>query len=283
MLNFALDSLDEKELRRPDRVLLMSPAIELTRVAALANIIDVLSIVPIPVLEKVRWQEILPKYDPYKFNSFPVNAARQVNQATKKLQAALQSAEDGGRLAQLPPVVTWQSVVDSTVGSGGTVDRLYARLQGGRHRLVIFDVNRFLGYASMQRPAARQLIDRAIATHPGYTLEVVSNVSAAPFVEPLDLAWPNDGVSLGHVSLPFPPDDPLYGFLPGSGRNGVPSLGSRLLRGESGALTISLGSLTRLRSNPFWGLIDAQVGDLVAADSAGAAQNGEPVGLRVDE
>ena len=63
-------------------------------------------------------------------------------------------------------------------------------------------------------------------------------------------------------------NDPVYGFMPGSGRDGMPSIGSLLLRGESGALTVALGSLTRLRSNPFWSLIDDDVGRLVAADLA---------------
>jgi len=283
-LNYALDALTDPDLRRPDRVLLMSPAIELTAVAALANIIDVLSLVPVPVLEKVRWQDVLPEYDPYKFNSFPVNAARQVNRATKELDAALVTAEENGRIGQLPAVVTWQSVVDSTVGSAGTVDRLYAHLTGGRHRLVIFDVNRGRMLSSVQRPAARAVIDRAVADNHGYTLEVVANASedgpglaltrytpddAPPSTEILDAEWPTGVVSLGHVSLPFPPDDPVYGILPGSGHGGVPSIGSLLLRGEGGALTISLGSLTRLRSNPFWSLMDRQLGEIVAADLAG--------------
>jgi len=282
-LNYALDALNDPDLRRPDRVLLLSPAIELTRVAVLANIIDVLSLVPVPLLEKVRWQDVLPEYDPYKFNSFPVNAARQVNRATKELGAALLAAEKDGRIGQLPPVVTWQSVVDSTVGSAGTVDRLYARLRGGKHRLVIFDVNRSRMLSSVQRPAARAVIDRAVADNRGYTLDIVANAhedgsgmaltrytpdGTPPSTEILDAAWPPDVVSLGHVSLPFPPDDPVYGFLPGSGNDGVPSIGSLLLRGENGALTISLGSLTRLRSNPFWRLIDRQLGEIVAADLA---------------
>jgi alpha-beta hydrolase superfamily lysophospholipase len=279
-LTYALAALDDPGLRRPDAVLLMSPAIELTPVAALANIIDAVAFlpVPIPVLEKVRWQDVLAEYDPYKFNSFPVNAARQVNRATRKLQAALEDAERSGRLASLPPVVTWQSVVDSTVGSAGTL-KLYARLRGGQHRLVLFDVNRLRGLGSLQRPSLGAAIDGAVAAHPGYRLEVVTNASPdtpevvlrryapgspVPEVEPLGLAWPADVASLGHVALPFPPDDPVYGFLPGSGRDGLPSLGSRLLRGENGALTISLGSLTRLRSNPFWSLIDRQVAQLAA-------------------
>jgi len=282
VLEYALDSLADDRLRRPDRVLLMSPAIELTPVAALANIIDAVAFlpVPIPVLEKVRWQEVVAEFDPYKFNSFPVNAARQVNRATNKLQDALLEAEEAGRLPELPPVITWQSVVDSTVGSGGALN-LYSRLPGGQHRLVLFDVNRSRGLSSLQRPTARAAIDSAIGNHPGYTLEVVSNKSvdteavvlqryspgsSLPAVEELDLAWPGDVVSLGHVALPFPPDDPVYGFLPGSGHDGLQSLGSRLLRGENGALTISLGSLTRLRSNPFWGLIERQVAELFPAE-----------------
>jgi len=84
--------------------------------------------------------------------------------------------------------------------------------------------------------------------------------------------WPAGIVSLGHVALPFPPGDPVYGFIQGSGRNGIPSIGSWLLRGENGAVTIALGSLTRLRSNPFWAFIDGEIDALVAADLLGPGQ-----------
>ena len=75
---YTLDSLGDEPLRKPDRVLLVSPAINLTRLAALANIIDLLGVVPLQGLEKVHWQAIVAEYDPYKFNSFPVNATRQI-------------------------------------------------------------------------------------------------------------------------------------------------------------------------------------------------------------
>lgn len=283
-LLYALDSLDDPDLRRPDRVLLLSPAIELTRVAALANIIDVASVVPVPVLEKVRWQEIVSEFDPYKFNSFPVNASRQVNRATRALQRELERAELDGRLARMPPVTAWQSVVDSTVGATGTVDTLFGRLRDPRHRLILFDVNRSTALRSVQRPAARELIERTERSRPAYTLDVVTNAatdSEAVMVhrrspggtvtdQSTAATWPADLVSLGHVALPFPPDDPVYGFRRGSGRGGIPSIGSWLLRGESGAITVSLGSLTRLRSNPFWSLIDEQVGAIADADLAAA-------------
>jgi len=282
VLQYALDALQDDALRRPDRVLLVSPAIELTRVAALAEVIDIFTLVPIPVLDKARWQAIAPEFDPYKFNSFPVNASRQINRATRALQSSLQDAQRGGRLAQLPPVVTWQSVVDSTVGSLGVVDQVYARLSGPAHRLVMFDMNRLPELGSVARPAARALIDRLEAAPRGYTLDVVSNDNgqlpriavrrsapgASPELRATTLDWPGGLVSLGHVALPFPADDPVYGFVRGSGRDGIPSIGSWLLRGENGAITLALGSLTRLRSNPFWPLIDEDVAGLVAQDVA---------------
>jgi hypothetical protein len=84
------------------------------------------------------------------------------------------------------------------------------------------------------------------------------------------LRWPPDVVSLSHVALPFRPDDPVYGVLPGSGAHGLPSLGALALRGEEGALQFPLGSLARLRSNPFWPLVERQLQQLVAADLARA-------------
>lgn len=281
-LQYTLDALEDNSLRRPDRVLLLSPAIELTKVAALASIIDALSILPVPVLEKVRWQEISPEYDPYKFNSFPVNASRQVNRATTTLRKSLQRASEAGRLTQMPPVITWQSVVDSTVGAVGVADRLYAKLPGAQHRFVLFDVNRAPELAGVLLPQTAALVERLKSSPRAYTLEIVGNSSPeadsanvsiyhhAPdgtlSVRDSRLAWPASLVSLGHVALPFAPDDPVYGFIPGSGHNGIPSIGSWLLRGESGAVSISLSALTRLRSNPFWSLIDADIGELVAAD-----------------
>jgi alpha-beta hydrolase superfamily lysophospholipase len=279
-----LQALQDPSLARPSRVLLMSPAIEITSAALLAEVIDFFAVLPVPLLEKVRWQSVEPEFDPVKYNSFPVNGSRQVKRATRALRAALDDAAAAGRLAGMPPVITWQSVVDSTVGAVGTVDTLYARLPGPAHRLVMFDVNRLQALVSVQRPAARTLIERAALGQRGYTLDVVSNRDAgssriavhrlAPDggKRTIDttLDWPTGIVSLGHVAMPFRPDDSVYGFLPGSGRDGIPSIGSLLLRGESGALTVSLGSLTRLRSNPFWPLIEADVADLVADDLTAA-------------
>ncbi len=287
VLSHALDALAEPALRRPDRVLLLSPAIELPRLAPVANLLDLLAVVPVDVVQKVRWQSVLPEYDPYKYNSFPINGTRQVNRAVGALRTRLDAAAAAGRLGQLPPVIAWQSAVDATVGATGTIDRLYGRLGGPQHRLVLFDTNREPRWDLIASPAPRALVARTTAGPRAYTLELVSNAgdgsaavslrryapgAAAPDVLPTGLAWPDDTVSVSHVALPFRPDDPVYGFIPGSGVKGGPTLGSLLLRGEAGATIIALGSLTRLRSNPFWALVERQVGELVAADVAAARE-----------
>ena len=283
-LQYTLDAIDDASLRKPDRVLLVSPAIEVPEVAVIANVLDILAIVPLPVLQKVHWQELGAEYDPYKFNSFAVNATRQVSRGTRALQRQLARAAESGRIEQMPPIVTWQSVVDATVGADGVANLLYARLHGASHRLVLFDVNRRGALDSVQRPGAGELIERLSKETRGYTLDVVCNsgererkVSVREFaptgeesVRSTELEWPETLVSLSHVAMPFPPDDPAYGLNPGSGHAGFPSIGSWLFRGESGAVTISLGSLTRPRSNPFWQLIDADVAALVESDRKAA-------------
>ncbi len=282
VLLHALEALSDPALPLPSRLLLFAPAIQLTPVANLTEVVDVLAVLPLPALDKVRWQEILPEYDPYKFNSFPVNAALQINRLVHQLQGALERAQAEGLLARLPPVLAWQSVVDATVGFDGVADALFGRLSGGQHRLVVFDVNRDVEYRSLLRADSAQRLDRLRSAPRGWTLDIVGNAEAQDDpVQILRLAadgtseripttrrWPAQLLSLGHLALTLPDDDPVYGIAPGSGHAGVHSIGSWLLRGESGASLMQLGALTRVRSNPFWPLIEADLAALARADAA---------------
>ena len=287
-LSYALDRLArgaDPTLRRPDRVLLVSAAVELTAAAALTPILDAFAALPIAALDKVNWQEIEPEYDPYKFNSFPVNASRQVYNATRRLQRQLLDAERAGTLRELPPVLAFQSAVDATTGATGVTGVVFGRLQGAAHRLVLFDVNRHGRFDLVRRPESGALLDAvrhevargtrrhavAIVTNRARDTDEVEvreylPGAGTPTVTAPGLAWPPFLVSLGHVSLPFPPDDPLYGYAPGSGANGVPSMGSWTVRGENGAIVFPLGALARLRANPFWPVIVREVEAAVAAD-----------------
>ena len=147
----------------------------------------------------------------------------------------------------------------------------------------MFDINRMPELRGVARPAARALIERLERAPRGYTLDIVSNADAhgrahrraAPGARrrPRSCATPR---STGRPAwcrwamwrCRFRRTIRSTASFRGSGRDGIPSIGSWLLRGENGAITISLGSLTRLRSNPFWPLIDEDVAGLVAQDLA---------------
>jgi hypothetical protein len=105
-------------------------------------------------------------------------------------------------------------------------------------------------------------------------------------VEPLGLAWPAEVLSLSHVALPFPPDDPLYGRRPPDNED-LLFLGDMAIRGERGMLIVSQDSLTRIASNPFFPYLLARVeegaGGEPPPEAAQAAdqRRGAPVGATV--
>ena len=76
--------------------------------------------------------------------------------------------------------------------------------------------------------------------------------------ESLELAWPPGVISLSHVALPFPPDDPLYGERP-PGNEDALFLGQPSIRGERGLMRISTDWLLRLRYNPFYDYLERRV------------------------
>ena len=73
-----------------------------------------------------------------------------------------------------------------------------------------------------------------------------------PVDRPLPLAWPRELFSLSHVALPFPIDDPLYGYLANVTADGPVALGLLSPRGERAVLTVPIEVLMRVSSNPFF-------------------------------
>jgi hypothetical protein len=252
---------------------LVSAAIGISEFAVLTNVISGLSF--IPWFEKSRWIDVFPEYDPYKYNSFPVNAANQIYTLTHVIQSTLDELEPTGRLDTMPRVHMFQSIVDSTVTADQVVRGLLARLPAAGHELVVFDINRF------------EMLEGLIAPGPLEDLERIRSAGDLPFrvmlvgnkardsramavytreagagsvtVEDLPFEWPPGVFSLGHVALPFPVDDPVYGLRPTPGTEPGFNLGALAAKGESGALVVNLGAFSRLRSNPFFDVIRARV------------------------
>jgi len=75
----------------------------------------------------------------------------------------------------------------------------------------------------------------------------------------LPYEWPGNIFSVGHVALPFPVDDPVYGLTPPSRTQPQFNLGAIASKGESGALIVGLGTFARLRCNPFFDVIRSNV------------------------
>jgi alpha-beta hydrolase superfamily lysophospholipase len=281
-LMYSLHAIDDSSLPMPTRLFLFSPAIGVSDFAVMANAAAGLAFVP--GLEKARWLDVLPEYDPYKYNSFPVNAANQVYRLTRALERALADTQERGRLDRMPTITAFQSLVDATVLAADVGTRLFARLPARGHELVVFDINRSGTLAGLIAPFPKRAFD-ALVDAPAlpFRLTIVSNRSAndseaaewirEPGVReatphPLGISWPPDALSLGHLAIPMPQDDPLYGLVPAP-RPGGPeyTLGGPAPRGESGALTVPLGSLARIHSNPFFAVIATRIDAAVRADA----------------
>jgi alpha-beta hydrolase superfamily lysophospholipase len=266
-MKYALDALDNDRLARPERLILISPMIGITSFARFVGIASLPAL--LPAFAKAAWLGIVPEFNPFKYNSFPVNGARQSHRLTVALQDRIRRSARDGRLDRLPPVLTFQSVVDFTVSTPAILSALYAHLPANGSELVLFDLNRAAVVGPLMRNAAESVLTRILADPPRKfrtvtitnaavdTYDVVERVTEAGAsteqTRPLALAFPAGIFSLSHVALPFPMTDSLYGMHPDKTDEffGV-HLGSIAPRGERGVLILNLDTLLRMSSNPFF-------------------------------
>src|SRR5499433_3638539 len=102
---YSLDALEDPKLARPDRILLLTPMIGITRFARFAGLASLPAI--LPPFAKAAWLSVVPEFNPFKYNSFPVNGARQSFRVTDALQAQIQRLAREARQGALPPVLTF--------------------------------------------------------------------------------------------------------------------------------------------------------------------------------
>ncbi|MDJ0907005.1 MAG: alpha/beta fold hydrolase [Woeseiaceae bacterium] len=272
-LDLAIAALDDGEAVTPASLILVSPAIGVTRAAALAGAGATLG--RIPGFGRLGWSQTTPEFDPYKYNSFPTNAGSQVHKLTRHVSRLVGRLESSGRAAELPPVLVFKSAVDATVSTSAVVDRLLARLPDNGNELVLFDINRSAIASPILVTDPGPFTNRLVgdATLP-FGLRLIANENASsiamvehykpPFSEgfaatrPLELSWPRGVISLSHVALPFPPDDPLYGAIRPEDP-GQLYLGQLDIRGERGLLRLSSNWLLRLRHNPFYAVQERRI------------------------
>jgi alpha-beta hydrolase superfamily lysophospholipase len=262
-VSYTLDARDDSSLPRPAGLVLISPAIGITRLAALGRIRTGLS--ELQGFGRAAWQVIENEVDPYKYQSFSWHAAGATQRLTSGLSRRIARLASEGPVRDLPPILTFLSTVDSTVQAPAVIDSLLGRLAPDGHELVLFDVNR---YSLVQpllvadpAPLTRRLMTQGkqpfaltLVTNRPDTLQAMERrvpaLGGVATERPLALSWPANVFSLSHVALPFPPDDPLYGYAAERTSRHV-QLGRLEVRGENGVLNVPGWMLTRQRSNPF--------------------------------
>lgn len=282
-LNFALDTAQGIGGTMPASLVLISPAIGVSPIAALATWKRRLAL--LPGLEGLAWLSIEPEFDPYKYNSFATNAGEQVHRLTRAVARRLAAQSGQQNPAQLPPILVLKSTVDATVSTNAVVDRLLNRLPAARHELVLYDINRSAVTSPLliddPGPLTRRLLEATlpfaltlVGSEPPHSDTVIArrrpaNSTGFASRRELESAWPRGVISLSHVALPFPADDPLYGRIPPTGE-GALYLGQIPLQGERGLLKISTDWLLRLRHNPFYDHLEQRTLDwLDSAITAG--------------
>jgi len=211
-LDFALNALEGRTAPVPASLVLISPAIGLHPAAALASWKRRLSM--LPGLGDLAWLQVLPEFDPYKYNSFTTNAGEQVHRLTRSVAGRIESRARSHPTrvagdARLPFAVTL--VTNETPDSPTAVAR-------------------------RQEPFSAEMSQ----------------------TDPLGLAWPPGVISLSHVALPIPPDDPLYGQRPPENED-VLFLGQMAIQGERGLFILPSDWLLRIRHNPFYAYLEARV------------------------
>lgn len=282
-LMHALEALEDPALARPDRIVLISPMVGITAFARFAGLAALPAV--LPRFAKAAWLSVLPEFNPFKFNSFPVNGARQSHLLTDALQQRILRLSREGRLKDLAPIITFQSVMDFTVSTRAIITSLYAHLPANGSELVLFDLNRSTKFGPLLSSTSDTLLTRMLPPAPrAYRVSIITNAGpdATEMVErstpagetqesvrPLGLNYPHDVFSLSHVALPFPTTDALYGLAPDKTEDFGIQLGAVAARGERGTLIVNLDSLLRMSSNPFFPYLIERIDEPLAGARSG--------------
>jgi alpha-beta hydrolase superfamily lysophospholipase len=260
-LNYTLSSLEDSSLRLPSSLIFYSPAIGVTKAAPLAIWQSRLGhLLGLPQLE---WNSIIPEFDPFKYGSFAVNAGDQVYRVSNEVQKQLDHYTTNAKNTKpFPPVLSFSSIVDSTITVPDIVDNFYNRLPEGNHTLVLFDINHGFSSNNLVKNNVAKSIQKLQETSTGkdYRFDLISDMNSTDdnlmlmtnnkIVEKLNLQWPDGLYSLSHLAVPISNYDPLYGDRNGPKSPGV-KLGHLAFYGETSILEISAASMLRQRWNPF--------------------------------
>jgi alpha-beta hydrolase superfamily lysophospholipase len=288
LLSYTFDGLASDTMRTPDHLFLFSPAIGITRRAALADwheLVDWL-----PYFDKFRWDTLGAEEDPYRYISFPKNAADQIFELTllNKLEASRISTAAAKRAA-VPPILAFQSTVDGTVAATDLIT-LFKQVGKPESELVLFDFNRahepridpqkaeVLPTGDLDDPAfqSRLIIatnrsDDGEAGPIGFYRAQRESAAGPLALKKMDdlpaIPWPARSFALSHVCIPIAPEDPVYGQASRLGRID-PAAAPDTWVGEIDTLADATKTVERIRYNPFFSVVRARIEAVLAPATA---------------
>jgi alpha-beta hydrolase superfamily lysophospholipase len=275
-VDYTLRGLTDAGLAPPAGLVLISPAIGVTPVAALA--VWQARLGRLLGLDKLAWSDLKPEYDPFKYGSFAVNAGDQVYRLTLEIADELEQLNATGALRRFPPVLVFQSALDATVSTHAVTANFLSKLPGPKGELVLFDLNRITEIEPLLTADPALDIDALLsATALPFKVSVVTNETRdtrhvvlksnqAGRLETTELpgllSWPPGVFSLSHLALAISPSDPLYARDATELSPGI-QLGNLSPQGERDALRVPAADMLRLRWNPFYSFLEARVVEFV--------------------
>ncbi|MCY2981626.1 MAG: alpha/beta fold hydrolase [Planctomycetota bacterium] len=269
-LQYALSTLEDESLPRVDSLVLFSPMIGINPMASITWLYHVVGLAS--GNKKSQWSNVSAEIDPYKYTSWPMNGSVQAWEMTQAIEQKLAALEKAHRMDELPPVLAFQSVVDSTVETSKLINVLFNRLVSKANQLFLFDINRVDRLSDLlNRSFEKSVFPNLKNADVSFQLSVLQNSGtesqrvevqtredASWNIEELQLHWPSGIASLSHVAVPFPPEDPVYGTREAH-LSGLLPLGSLSLLTEPSLLMIPNSLFTRCRHNPFYSFMEDRI------------------------
>jgi alpha-beta hydrolase superfamily lysophospholipase len=273
VLNYTFKAVNNDKLHKPEKLFLFSPAIGVSKMALFAAWHKTLSWMK--YFDKYSWLDILPEYDPTKYNSFTKNAGRQIYLLTKENKDLVKRISNDKRQNELPPMIAFQSLVDATVIPKDLLE-MYQKIGSAKDELFVYDVNRV--YKNFMQKGALKIDPRKINFQQENKPQLhmlINNVKFDSILGPnacgvykrgnneelIDVypehhePWPKDFFAMSHVAVPISPLDKVYG--------NSATLGKMEIHGELDVLFMSSDDFMRIRFNPFFDLMEREVLDFL--------------------
>ena len=273
VLNYSLRALDDKNLSMPKKLFLFSPAIGVSKMGALSAWHKSLSWMS--YFEKFRWLDVLPEYDPAKYNSFTKNAGRQVYLLTLENKRLIDKVVAEKKENELPAMIAFQSLVDATVIPKDLIE-MYQEIATSKDELFVYDINRMykdfmkkevlkinprqIEFEKQDAPVLHMLInnlepDTVFGPIACGVYEKGANDSLIDVYPKHHATWPLEFFAMSHVAVPISPKNGAYGA------NSI--LGKLYVKGERGVLLVASDDFMRIRYNPFFDLMSREIHDFI--------------------